>query len=479
MENVGYLLACKSQAEVGNIINNDIILYLRQLTIINNKIDDESKEKLSVCFNDSDKWLKESSMMLGVVKNILPNDMHSQILNDIKMMKESMTSMHDWLENSNGNIVDMFITYTQQMNEYNEKINSSVKLGIIEYLDKGNNKENLIEFINFYQLTESDKEFVVEVIDEWSESKKNEKAEQASIEDKKGNENFSDSDVIDVEYTEVNNQQPSSDSIEQTQQEVRKQEKPTPNVASEDDLLERLKNIKYDPENYRDILQQTILDYKQQSLLKTIQMFEEKKNNSKLSFKEAVSYHQAIEEQKNLLELQEMLANDKGNISKDIRTAKVHSKLSAKEEKLNDLQSRENNSKLFKYISSKREGRLNKKISELNDKMLIAMNEQIQAELVTFDKSNNKIVRSAKWHARKEALTDVTKAKIEQLKEMKNNLVEKGASLKKEVTNIAKDIKSRFVRKGNDITSLSNSNIVISGVPAIIENNENSLVATR
>ena len=95
-------------------------------------------------------------------------------------------------------------------------------------------------------------------------------------------------------------------------------------------------------------------------------------------------------------------------------------------------------SKLFKYVSSRKEQKLQAKLEKLRSKMAVIQDSQRKSVLVEFDKLNQKLIKTSMKKAKKQVRKERLDEKIEQLRALKDSVV-------KEVQNIQSDAKLRRV----------------------------------
>ena len=267
-------------------------------------------------------------------------------------------------------------------------------------------------------------------------------AEQASIEDKKGNlsENPENtfSDVIDANAKDISSM----------------------------GLKERLNSIQYNQDIfYGADIEQVRIEYEIEQLNKRIQNL---KNQEHLSFKQAIELHSLVMQVEQLNEMLFNIELGRKDLKREEKLARISSKVSFKE---NDIlaskeQQANSNSRLFKFISARKEKKLTEKLEKLKTQMGVIQSKQRESVLLKFDKKNNRVIKKAKKQATKRVIVQTTKDKIQKLKALKNNVIT-------EARNIKTDIKNRFVHKPEMVNEIQNEEITIIGQPLEIVPIEN------
>ena len=179
-------------------------------------------------------------------------------------------------------------------------------------------------------------------------------------------------------------------------------------------------------------------------------LIDELRSKGNLSFAEATKLYSLVEEREEL--------RKSSYAKKDIASNLREKKLSSLDRKINDygdqikeeLQKQEQmKSKLFKYVSNMKIGRLKGKVDSLQEKFGTVKSAQAAAAIHAYDAQNRMISFKAKLATAKKVITDSAKM------------------VKNEFNNIKADF-SRFVSKKNKVQDMRNGNVIITNPPRTI-----------
>lgn len=262
-------------------------------------------------------------------------------------------------------------------------------------------------------------------------------AEQTAIEDEKGKE---------------------SSNTENNVSEVAKQ-RPTPVNVSE-----RVNSVEYQSGvNYADAVAEVRVQAELDRLDAQINRL---KGKEKLTFSEAVQLQTLI---KQSLALEEMAFTQSiSQMRREGKLASMDNRISEQAERLEQEKQNTSQSKLFKYMSARKQHQLQEKLKQLEGKMVVIQQQQRMSTLVRFDKANNKLAKKAKREATRQVIMTTTKENIEKLKAFGNKVVRFGKDAFEEGKNIASDV-SRFVSNSALMEKLRGQQIIMEGEPSILE----------
>lgn len=398
---------------------------LKQLIINNSNL--ISSEKAVELSNEIDHIIDS----LGAIDNDI-ND----IL--VSLTSENIQKMQSHIDQYNEFATSLASIMLDSLDKYQESLYFAVSTGALTL-------DDLSKLSKEAGLQEEQKVAIAKVINQLQKEhkltdNKMDLAEQASIEDKKGK--VSDSSVNDM-----------SDVIDE-------------NVNGVKGLDERLNSVQYNQDSfYGADISQVRIEYEIEQLNKRITSLKEAK---KLSFKEAIELHSLVAQVEQLNEMLFNIELNKRDLKREEKLDHIDSKISSKENAILEEKTRQehSNSKLFRYISARKEKKLTKKVTELKKQMGMIEAKQCQSVLLRFDKANNKLMKKTKRQAVKRVIATTTKENIQKLKEFKNRVVE-------ETVNITTDLKNRFVHKKEVVNDMRNKEVIMTGQPVeivILEN---------
>lgn len=439
--------------------NSNIEDQLREI-IKGNESDNEKFKSIQKVMNTSKENLSKLKQLITDNSKLISNVKATELSNKIEHIIASLNVLDNDINDILASITnDNIQKFQVHIGEYNDNM---IELDNIMFMSLEKYQENLyfavvngiltINDLNQMK-TESDlnqeqREAIEKVIIKLQKEKglsgSNEQdlAEQASMEDKKGklSENPDDtfSDVIDVDVKDDNSL----------------------------GLKERLNNIQYNQDSfYGADIEQVRIEYEIEQLNKKIQAL---KNQEHLSFNQAIELHSLVMHAEQLNEMLFNIELGRKDLKREEKLARVSSKVSSKE---NDIlvskeQQANSNSRLFKYVSARKEKKLTEQLDKLKAQMGVIQSKQRESVLLKFDKQNNRVTKKAKRQATKRVIVQTTKDKIQKLKELKNNVVA-------EARNIKSDIKNRFIHKPEMVNDMQNEEITIIGQPLEIVPLEN------
>lgn len=398
---------------------------LKQLIINNSNL--ISSEKAVELSNEIDHIIDS----LGAIDNDI-ND----IL--VSLTSENIQKMQSHIDQYNEFATSLASIMLDSLDKYQESLYFAVSTGALTL-------DDLSKLSKEAGLQEEQKVAIAKVINQLQKEhkltdNKMDLAEQASIEDKKGK--VSDSSVNDM-----------SDVIDE-------------NVNGVKGLDERLNSVQYNQDSfYGADISQVRIEYEIEQLNKRITSLKEAK---KLSFKEAIELHSLVAQVEQLNEMLFNIELNKRDLKREEKLERIDSKISSKENAILEEKTRQehSNSKLFRYISARKEKKLTEKLTELKNQMGMIEAKQRQSVLLRFDKANNKLMKKTKRQAVKRVIATTTKENIQKLKEFKNRVVE-------ETVNITTDLKNRFVHKKEVVNDMRNKEVIMTGQPVeivILEN---------
>lgn len=398
---------------------------LKQLIINNSNL--ISSEKAVELSNEIDHIIDS----LGAIDNDI-ND----IL--VSLTSENIQKMQSHIDQYNEFATSLASIMLDSLDKYQESLYFAVSTGALTL-------DDLSKLSKEDGLQEEQKVAIAKVINQLQKEhkltdNKMDLAEQASIEDKKGK--VSDSSVNDM-----------SDVIDE-------------NVNGVKGLDERLNSVQYNQDSfYGADISQVRIEYEIEQLNKRITSLKEAK---KLSFKEAIELHSLVAQVEQLNEMLFNIELNKRDLKREEKLERIDSKISSKENAILEEKTRQehSNSKLFRYISARKEKKLTEKLTELKNQMGMIEAKQRQSVLLRFDKANNKLMKKTKRQAVKRVIATTTKENIQKLKEFKNRVVE-------ETVNITTDLKNRFVHKKEVVNDMRNKEVIMTGQPVeivILEN---------
>lgn len=427
--------------------------------IRSNKTNNEKFKSIQELLNNSKQVFSKLKQLINKNSNLISSVKAIELSNKIEHIIDSLNTLdndiNDILTSVTTNTIQKFQSHIE---DYNTKTN---ELSDMMFESLGKYQENLYFAVKNNILTLDDLNQIkqeqglnqeqIEAIDNIIVRLQKEKeltgndeilAEQASIEDKKGklSENPDDtfSDVINVNAEDITSMS----------------------------LKERLNNIQYNEDTfYGADVEQVRIEYELEQLNKRIQSL---KNQERLSFKQAIELHSLVTQAEQLNEMLFNIELGRKDLRREEQLARTSSKVSSKENDILETQEKQanSNSKLFKYVSARKEKKLTEQLDKLKAQMGVIQSKQRESVLLKFDKQNNRLMKKSKRQATKRVIVQTTKDKIQKLKDLKNNVVT-------EVRNIKNDIKNRFVHKPEMVNEMRNEKIVITGQPIEIVPVEN------
>lgn len=411
--------------------NKNEFSKLKQLIINNSNL--ISSEKTVELSNKIDHIIDSLSAIDNDINDVL-----------VSLTSENIQKMQSHIDQYNEFATSLASIMLDSLDKYQESLYFAVSTGALTL-------DDLNKLIKEAGLQEEQKVAIAKVINQLQKEhkladNKMDLAEQASIEDKKGK--TSDSSVNDM-----------SDVIDE-------------NVQGVKGLNERLNSVQYNQDSfYGADISQVRIEYEIEQLNKRITSLKEAK---KLSFKEAIELHSLVAQVEQLNEMLFNIELNKRDLKREEKLARIDSKISSKENAILEEKKRQehSNSKLFRYISARKEKKLTEKLTELEKQMGMVEAKQRQSVLLKFDKTNNKLTKKTKRQAIKKVIATTTKENIQKLKEFKNRVVE-------ETVNITTDLKNRFVHKKEVVNDMRNKEVIMTGQPVEIVVMENPSVSMQ
>ncbi len=438
--------------------NSNIEDKLRDVITSSASYDDKLKS-IQQIMAESKKELSKLKQLISTNANLISNAKAVELSNKIEHMIDSLSTIDidindllasvtsDTIQNLKSHIdaYEEDVTSLDSMmfnslEKYQENLYFAVKNGAMT-------SDDLSKLRQESGLQDEQRDAIDKVINqlnkekELTDNKEMDLSEQASIEDKKGNisedsiNSFSDVDVA-------------------TNETVSK------------GLKERLNAVQYNQDSfYGADIQQVRIEYEIEQLSKRITSLKEKE---KLSFKEAVELQSLVAQVEQLNEALFNIELNRRDLKREEKLERVDAKISSKQNDILEEQTRQanSNSKLFRYISARKEANLTEKLTKLQTKMGKIQSKQRQSALLKFDKQNNKLSKKATRQAIKRVVATTTKDKIQKLRDLKNRVVE-------ETINITTDIKNRFIHKKEVVNDMQNEEVIITGQPVEIVIMEN------
>ena len=397
----------EKKTAVNKLIEDKIIqlkTLLDQVNKISNLIGSRLTNDLRVCINSNINLLEAMGSELGNLKDEA----------DIEAALEHFTSSYK----NSSNELEGYISQADK--SFHDALYYAVryKVATIEELENFRQMDGLsddeIKMIDdtIRQLKEDG---VVE------EGQKN--AEQTAVEDEKGKE----SETIDLP--------PQETVVEETVQDSASEENTKPLT-----LEERINQIQYQPGvNYGDQVSEVRIAFEIEQLSPQIEALTKKKEEKgKLTFKDAVLLQSLITRVAELEQMSFELQHK--DMKREEQMTKTNEKMDDTSKGITTEQEKREQyqSKLFKYVSSRKEQKLQAKLEKLRSKMAVIQDSQRKSVLVEFDKLNQKLIKTSMKKAKKQVRKERLDEKIEQLRALKDSVV-------KEVQNIRSDAKLRRV----------------------------------
>ncbi len=420
---------------------------------------DDKLKSIQQIMAESKKALSKLKQLISTNANLISNAKTVELSNKIEHMIDSLSTIDSDINDLLASVTsDKIQNLKSHIDAYEEDVTSLDSM-MFNSLEKY--QENLYFAVKNGAMTSDDlsklrqesglqdeqRDAIDKVINqlnkekELTDNKEMDLSEQASIEDKKGNisedsiNSFSDVDIA-------------------TNETVSK------------GLKERLNAVQYNQDSfYGADIQQVRIEFEIEQLSKRITSLKEKE---KLSFKEAVELQSLVAQVEQLNEALFNIELNRRDLKREEKLERVDAKISSKQNDILEEQARQanSNSKLFRYISARKEANLTEKLTKLQTKMGKIQSKQRQSALLKFDKQNNKLSRKATRQAVKRVVATTTKDKIQKLRDLKNRVVE-------ETINITTDIKNRFIHKKEVVNDMQNEEVIITGQPVEIVIMEN------
>ena len=318
-------------------------------------------------------------------------------------------------------------------------------------------KEDLEEIIRMPFLTEIEKDLVRDALDrikemqvEQADTNGNEEEEKTNetVEEEKGEESPELPAVTEPQGTDV------ATTGAQVAEPVRQT------------LDQRLDGIQYTQGMvYSDAVSQVRIEYEIEELDKRIVALQEQLSNNpkkKVSFKQAVELQQLINQREMLRELEFNLTRKEKRT--EGKLSKTDERVQERREAIEQEQQRqaEAESRLFKFVSARRQQRLQEKMNKLQAKMATMSMQQRRAAMLKFEKANAKLVKAARKDARKQVRQERHQQRVEQLVALRNKVVGEAQAIKRDA--------ERFCRRPEVLQRLQNTDrpLLITGQPAVI-----------
>ena len=390
-----------------------------------------------------DKKIEQLSLLEKQIDKISPL-IGSKLANKMRFMINQCRSSIEWL---NLNIDDFLAEMTKENwdavvkifnDEYLSKAGSLEKLiaktgpkfvECIVFATQNNqlSKEDLEELAKLEGLTEKEKQLIEEATKQIKET-------QTEVEpvDENGNEE----ETIEAEEEKgeestalaVNREAQVSEVVGEAQvaEPVRKT------------LDERLDSIEYrQGMNYSNAVSQVRIAFEIEELDKRIEALQSKREKSKkkkISFKEAVEMQKLVNQREMLREMEFGLSRKEKKTEKqmaktDSQTQEKEAELAAEKERQEEASSR-----LFKYISHRKQQKLTETMQRLQAKMATMTMQQRQAALVKFDALNAKLEKRALKDARRQVRQQRFDEKIAELKALKARIVGEAKAIQSDIS---------------------------------------------
>lgn len=447
--------------------------------IMNHTLNDTLLSQINKCLSSLDSVLSD-------IKNLSLETKDASIMDDLQEHINNVTADTTTLDDS----------LEKSKEQYLEAIYFAVKTGGLTIDDIESIKDNS-------NLSNKDKDEIEEVIDRLKQEKEMEATEvgaktgteQDSIKETKGFEslenealasqlpsianellqNYSKEELVQlfIQFlTQMQAQQglqprkQEQTALATTEQKVVKQE---PEVVKET-LKQRIDKIVYVPGmNYSHEVSKVRAQFEIEKLEEQIKLL---KGKGKLKLTETARLQALVAQVESLNEFiyNVDLVDLKGKESKreekleDVDTKRTD--IQKKRDAVHNLKEQQE-SKLFKMVSARKEQKLNDKISKLRTKQSLIQTKQQTSTLLKFDKENKKLARKAKISGIKNTVVQTTNDKITELKQFRDNVL-------KEAQALTHDIK-RFVRKTGVIERLKAKQGSIIAEPRII-NGDNFII---
>ena len=415
---------------------NQIINIADFYSIYNNKIDTSSLdnydkktdfiESFDSVVSNNKKKLNSLKEKLTQISKLFSSDISDKILSCIDKYMEQLNQYNGFF-NSDTDFTQEEITkvneFAESINIFDTELDELIKESytdlsniIFESLKSGSIKsDELNQLISILNLNDNQKDAMLQGLNNYKN------AEQQTVKDEEGKDSLG---MTESDGSQLNDNTKKSDKD--------KQEIDVEYVAGSD-YHNSVQNVK-----------------KHDRISELNMLIDELRSKGNLSFAEATKLYSLVEEREEL--------RKSSYAKKDIASNLREKKLSSLDRKINDygeqikeeLQKQEQmKSKLFKYVSNMKIGRLKGKVDSLQEKFGTVKSAQAAAAIHAYDAQNRMISFKAKLATAKKVITDSAKM------------------VKNEFNNIKADF-SRFVSKKNKVQDMRNGNVIITNPPRTI-----------
>ena len=415
---------------------NQIINIAEFYSIYNNKIDTSSLdnydkktdfiESFDSVVSNNKKKLNSLKEKLTQISKLFSSDISDKILSCIDKYMEQLNQYNGFF-NSDTDFTQEEITkvneFAESINIFDTELDELIKESytdlsniIFESLKSGSIKsDELNQLISILNLNDNQKDAMLQGLNNYKN------AEQQTVKDEEGKDSLG---MTESDGSQLNDNTKKSDKD--------KQEIDVEYVAGSD-YHNSVQNVK-----------------KHDRISELNMLIDELRSKGNLSFAEATKLYSLVEEREEL--------RKSSYAKKDIASNLREKKLSSLDRKINDygeqikeeLQKQEQmKSKLFKYVSNMKIGRLKGKVDSLQEKFGTVKSAQAAAAIHAYDAQNRMISFKAKLATAKKVITDSAKM------------------VKNEFNNIKSDF-SRFVSKKNKVQDMRNGNVIITNPPRTI-----------
>ena len=415
---------------------NQIINIAEFYSIYNNKIDTSSLdnydkktdfiESFDSVVSNNKKKLNSLKEKLTQISKLFSSDISDKIISCIDKYMEQLNQYNGFF-NSDTDFTQEEITkvneFAESINIFDTELDELIKESytdlsniIFESLKSGSIKsDELNQLMSILNLNDNQKDAMLQGLNNYKN------AEQQTVKDEEGKDSLG---MTESDGSQLNDNTKKSDKD--------KQEIDVEYVAGSD-YHNSVQNVK-----------------KHDRISELNMLIDELRSKGNLSFAEATKLYSLVEEREEL--------RKSSYAKKDIASNLREKKLSSLDRKINDygdqikeeLQKQEQmKSKLFKYVSNMKIGRLKGKVDSLQEKFGTVKSAQAAAAIHAYDAQNRMISFKAKLATAKKVITDSAKM------------------VKNEFNNIKADF-SRFVSKKNKVQDMRNGNVIITNPPRTI-----------
>ena len=415
---------------------NQIINIAEFYSIYNNKIDTSSLdnydkktdfiESFDSVVSNNKKKLNSLKEKLTQISKLFSSDISDKIISCIDKYMEQLNQYNGFF-NSDTDFTQEEITkvneFAESINIFDTELDELIKESytdlsniIFESLKSGSIKsDELNQLMSILNLNDNQKDAMLQGLNNYKN------AEQQTVKDEEGKDSLG---MTESDGSQLNDNTKKSDKD--------KQEIDVEYVAGSD-YHNSVQNVK-----------------KHDRISELNMLIDELRSKGNLSFAEATKLYSLVEEREEL--------RKSSYAKKDIASNLREKKLSSLDRKINDygeqikeeLQKQEQmKSKLFKYVSNMKIGRLKGKVDSLQEKFGTVKSAQAAAAIHAYDAQNRMISFKAKLATAKKVITDSAKM------------------VKNEFNNIKSDF-SRFVSKKNKVQDMRNGNVIITNPPRTI-----------